>query len=71
MTSKQSWALLTASIGASMCFIFIFTLDKNNKDTKIDIKLIEMETASLKDFSVQGEIPVKMYEAYLRASTRE
>ena len=63
--------MLTACIGASMCFIFIFTLDKNNKDTKIDIKLIEMETASLKDFSVQGEIPNKMYEAYRRASTRE
>ena len=51
-----------------MCFIFIFTFDRNAKDTKIDIKMIEMEFSSLEDFSVQGEIPVKMYEAFRRAS---
>lgn len=54
-----------ACIGLLMLFAFQITTRLMYSETNIDDKLVEMELTTIKDFTVQGEIPLGCYQSFL------
>ena len=54
-----------ACIGLLMLFAFQITMRLMYAETNINDKLVEMELTTIRDFAVQGEIPLVCYQDFV------